>query len=81
MQRVCRAYNKLGITGSSRQSATKLVTEAAEVASRWLWARTINLGLDQPRLGCPEKGVCPKHITHTTSLTMCHRMMYVKRNV
>jgi len=38
-QSLCRAYNTLGITGATRQRAIKLVTEAAEVASSWLWIR------------------------------------------
>ncbi|XP_061733213.1 uncharacterized protein LOC133536595 [Nerophis ophidion] len=36
---LCRAYRMLGITGASQQRAMKLVTDAAEVASRWLWIR------------------------------------------
>jgi len=35
-QSFSRAYNTLGITGDSRR---RLVTEAAEVAPRWLWIR------------------------------------------
>ncbi|KAK0147123.1 Complement C3 [Merluccius polli] len=31
----------LGITGTSKQRTTKMVTEAAEVASRWLWIRRV----------------------------------------
>jgi len=38
-QSLCRADNTLGITGASRQTAIKLITEAAEVASRQLWRR------------------------------------------
>ncbi|KAJ8014600.1 hypothetical protein DPEC_G00017320 [Dallia pectoralis] len=38
-QSLCRAYNILGITGASKRRAIKEVTEAAEVASRWLWLR------------------------------------------
>ncbi|XP_036071215.1 uncharacterized protein LOC112142521 [Oryzias melastigma] len=38
-QSLCRAYNMLGITGASKRRAIKQVTEAAEVASRWLWIR------------------------------------------
>jgi len=38
-QSLCRVYNTLGITGASRRRAIKLVTEAAEVASRWVWVR------------------------------------------
>ena len=38
-QSLCRAYNMLGITGISRRWAIKSATEAAEVASRWLWIR------------------------------------------
>ncbi|KAK0150616.1 hypothetical protein N1851_008285 [Merluccius polli] len=34
-----RVYNMLGIIGASKQRVTKMVTEAAEVASRWLWIR------------------------------------------
>ncbi|KAK0148843.1 hypothetical protein N1851_010754 [Merluccius polli] len=38
-QSLCRAYNILGITGASKRRAIKEATEAAEVASRWLWLR------------------------------------------
>jgi len=38
-QSLSRAYKTLDITGASRRRAIKLVTEAAEVASRWLWIR------------------------------------------
>ncbi|XP_061772124.1 uncharacterized protein LOC133562186 [Nerophis ophidion] len=36
---LCRAYRMLGITVASQQRAMKLVTDATEVASRWLWIR------------------------------------------
>ena len=38
-QSLCRVYNMLGITGASKPRAIKEATEAAEVASRWLWIR------------------------------------------
>lgn len=38
-QSLCRAYKMLGITGASQRKAIKLATNAAEVASRWLWIR------------------------------------------
>ena len=38
-QSLCRAYRMLGITGASQRRAIKLATDAAEVASRWLWIR------------------------------------------
>ncbi|XP_073696141.1 uncharacterized protein [Garra rufa] len=38
-QSLCRAYKMLGITGASQRRAIKLATDAAEVASRWLWIR------------------------------------------
>jgi len=38
-QSLCRADNTLGISGASRRRAIKLVTEAAEVASRCVWIR------------------------------------------
>ncbi|XP_056097411.1 uncharacterized protein LOC130076370 [Rhinichthys klamathensis goyatoka] len=36
---LCRAYKMLGITGASQRRAIKLATDAAEVASRWLWIK------------------------------------------
>ncbi|XP_061878077.1 uncharacterized protein LOC133630482 [Entelurus aequoreus] len=36
---LCRAYRMLGITGASQRRAMMLATDAAEVASRWLWIR------------------------------------------
>lgn len=36
LQRLCRVYNMLGIRGASRRRDIKSVTEAVEVASRWL---------------------------------------------
>ncbi|XP_038154112.1 uncharacterized protein LOC119791846 [Cyprinodon tularosa] len=38
-QSLCRVYSMLGITGASKRRAIKEATEAAEVASRWLWIR------------------------------------------
>ncbi|XP_028292553.1 uncharacterized protein LOC114455485 [Gouania willdenowi] len=38
-QSLCRAYKMLGIAGASQRKAIKLATDAAEVASRWLWIR------------------------------------------
>jgi len=55
---------KQGLTVSNKtvRRAIKLVPEAVEVASRWLWIRRVALpghkpGLDQPRLGRLEEGV------------------------
>ncbi|KAL3970378.1 polycystin 1L2 [Sarotherodon galilaeus] len=38
-QSLCRAYKMLGIVGANEQRAIKLVTNAAEAASRWLWIK------------------------------------------
>lgn len=38
-QSLCRAYRMLGITGASQRGAIKSATDAAEMASRWLWIR------------------------------------------
>lgn len=57
----------LGIKRASRQKGIKSATEAAEVASRWLWIRLWKAvggvvrpghkpGLDQPLAGSPGRG-------------------------
>lgn len=67
-QSLRRAYNMLGIKGTSRRRGIKSAMEAAEVASRWLWIRLWRavggvvrpghkLGLDQPQLGHLGEGV------------------------
>lgn len=38
-QSLCRAYKMLGITGASQRRAMKMATNAAEMASRWLWIK------------------------------------------
>lgn len=38
-QSLCRTYNMLGISRTSRRRAIKLATDAVEVASKWLWIR------------------------------------------
>ncbi|KAM9850143.1 tectonic-1 [Aulostomus maculatus] len=69
-QSLCRVYNVLGITGASKQRAIREATEAAEVASRWLWIRRgdpwvgqryldTSWGIDHPRLGHLVGSLCP----------------------
>ncbi|KAL4001244.1 hypothetical protein ACER0C_006543 [Sarotherodon galilaeus] len=38
-QSLCRAYKMLGIVGANQRRAIKLVTNAAEAASGWLWIK------------------------------------------
>ncbi|TWW74688.1 hypothetical protein D4764_14G0006910 [Takifugu flavidus] len=40
---LCKAFGRLGITGTAKKRAIKAASEAAEKATRWLWLKRADL--------------------------------------